>query len=236
MKPQRLKYWRDFGSRWGIHAIEQSAQSMAFECEGLPDRSEARRQGLRARCVVTAPHAPRAPPRRRMTILRAGGAPGHRGDEPMLHSGQRRARGFRRRIAAQWNGRDRVRHRVRAQHALEEALGARRVAPLLPQDVEFRTLRVDGAPQQGPLVEVPRATGLAARRFDPAGKARAKRVALATPRRVAHRPPGVTLRSSRNASMSRRLSRKRKSPRTASRMNGAERRGPGAGGRETGNG
>ncbi|AKM33484.1 hypothetical protein AB870_25225 (plasmid) [Pandoraea faecigallinarum] len=58
-------------------------------------------------------------------------------------------------------------------------------------------MRVDGAPQQvgftaqayKHLVEVPRATGLAACRFDPMSKARAKLVAPAADRLVADYHP-----------------------------------------------
>ena len=108
----------------------------------------------------------------------------------MLHSGQLRELGFRRRNAAQLLSHPLVRRRVRAQHALEEPFGGRLVAPRLQQEVKFRAMLIDGAPQQvgftpqaeAPLIEMPRPTGLAARRFDPVGTARAKLVAPAADR------------------------------------------------------
>ncbi len=116
-------------------------------------------------------------------------------DEHVLHVDQFRDVGFRRRIAAQLIGDDLAWHRVRAQHTLEETFGGGLVAPLLQQDVEFDAVLVDCTPQQvrfatqgdEHLIEVPRATRLAARRFHPMGKARAELLAPAANRLVADR-------------------------------------------------
>ncbi|KVV21053.1 hypothetical protein WK79_18630 [Burkholderia ubonensis] len=177
-----------------VFAIERSAQQMSFQCEMLPDRTEARQEGLRALRVAKASHAPLALPCGLMAVLCSVVDTGRSLDEHMLHVEQLRDIGFRHRIAAQLIGDDLAWHRVRAQHTLEETFGGGLVAPLLQQDIEFDAMLVDCTPQQvrlatqgdEHLVEVPRATWLAARRFHPMGKACAELVAPAANRLVAN--------------------------------------------------
>ena len=130
-----------------------------------------------------------------MTILCTFVDTGRSLDEHVLHVDQLRDVGFRRRITAQLIGDDLAWHQVRAQLRLEETFRRGFVTPLLQQDVEFDAVLVNCTPQQirfatqgdEHLVEVPRATRLAARRFHPMGKARAELLAPAAIRLVADR-------------------------------------------------
>src|SRR5260370_13765809 len=152
---------------------------MPLEREMLPYRPEAGEKFLSAFRVAKATHAPLAFACRLMAVLRAVVEPSRSFDEHVLHLRKLRDLGFCRRIAAQLIGDDLARHRARPQHTLEEALGGRLVAPLLHQDVEFDAMLVDRTPQQvwfaaqcdEHLVEVPRVTRLASRRFHPMRKA-----------------------------------------------------------------
>src|SRR5882762_2660535 len=167
---------------------------MPLKREMLPDRPEAREKCLCAFRVSKAAHSPLAFARRLMAVLCAVVQPSCSFDEHVLYVRKLRDLGFCRRIAAQLIGDDLARYRARTQHALEEAYRGGLVAPLLHQDVEFGAMLVDRTPQQvrfasqrdEHLVEVPRATRLASRRFHPVSKALTELVAPALDRLVRH--------------------------------------------------
>jgi len=71
---------------------------------------------------------------------------GCRFDKHVLYARRLWNLSFGGRIATQFIGKDLARHRVRAQHTLEEALGRGLIAPLLQQDVEFGAVLVHCAP------------------------------------------------------------------------------------------
>ncbi|KVN33752.1 hypothetical protein WJ63_04255 [Burkholderia pyrrocinia] len=150
-------------------AIERSPQQMSFQCEVMPDRTEARQEGLRALQVAKASHAALALPRGLMAVLCSVVDTGRSLDHQMLHVDPLRDVGFRRRIATQLIGDDLAWHRVGAQRTLEETSGGDLVTSLLQQDAEFDAVLVDCAPRQvrfatqsdEHLIEVPRATRLA---------------------------------------------------------------------------
>src|SRR5471032_523599 len=116
---------------------------MPLESEMLPDRPEAQEKFLRAFPVPKAAHATLALACWLMAVLGSIIQSGCSFDEHVLHIRKFQDLGFCRRIAAQLIGDDLEGHRVRAQHALEEALGGRLVSPLLHQDVKFRALLVN---------------------------------------------------------------------------------------------
>src|SRR5882757_5822569 len=160
----------------------------------LPDRPEAREKFLCAFRVAKATHATLAFAGRLVAVLGPVIEPGGSFDEHVLHVRKLWDLSLGCRVAAQLIGDDLARNRARAQHTLEEAFGGGLVAPLLHQDVEFGAMLVDRTPQQvrfatqsdEHLVEVPRATRLASRRFDPVSEALTKLVAPASDRLVCH--------------------------------------------------
>src|ERR1700692_3523194 len=167
---------------------------MPLEREVLPDRPEAREKFLCAFRVAKAAHATLAFARWLVAVLCAVVQSRGRCDEHVLHVCKFRDLRFCRRIAAQLIGDDLARYRAQAQHTLEETFGRGFVAPLLYQDVEFGAMLVDRTPQQvrfatqrdEHLVEVPCATRLASRRFDPVSEALAKLIAPASDCLVCH--------------------------------------------------
>src|SRR5476651_390191 len=167
---------------------------MPLECEMLPDRSQAREKFLCAFRIAKAAHASLAFARRLVAVLCAVVQSSCGFDEYVLHVRELRDLGFCRRIAAQLIGNDLAWHRVRAQHTLEEAFGGGLVSPLLHQDVELGAMLVHRTPQQvrfAPqgdehLIEVPGATRLASRCFDPVSEALAKLVAPTSDRLICH--------------------------------------------------
>src|SRR6266403_2987 len=107
---------------------------MPLEREVLPDQSEARQECLRALRITKAAHATLAFACRLVAVFSSVVPSGCRFDKHVLYARQLWNLSFGRRIAAQLIGDDLMRHRVRAQHTLDEAFGSGRVAPLLQQD------------------------------------------------------------------------------------------------------
>ncbi len=143
-------------------------------------------------------------------------------DENVLHLRKFRDLGFCGRIAAQLIGDDLAGHRVRAQHALEEAFGGGLLAPLLHQDVEFDAMLVHRTPEQ---LGSPRSeTNISSRCHMLPGLHRDAFTPLAKPLpNLSHQHRIVsyvtmTPRWKSNSSMSRKLSWKRKYQRTAQLM------------------
>jgi hypothetical protein len=167
---------------------------MPLEREMLLDRPEAREKFLCTFRDAKAAHATLAFAGRLVAVLCAVIQSGCSFDEHVPHVRTFSDLGFCRRIAAKLIGDDLARHRTRAQHTLEEALGGGLVAPLLHGDVEFRAMLVHRTPQevrfatQGDehLVKVPCPTRLVSRCFHPVGKALAKLVAPASDRLIFH--------------------------------------------------
>jgi hypothetical protein len=156
---------------------------MALELEVLPDRAEARQEGLRALGQPEAAHAALAFTRGLMAIFGAIVHARAGFDEHVPDVGELGVFGLCRRIAAQLVGDDPARSvGTRGEYVFEETLRGSLVATLLQQDVELGTVLIDGAPQHVWLaaqrhehfVEVPRAAWLAASRLDAMREARAK--------------------------------------------------------------
>lgn len=111
-----------FEARDDLFAIERSAQQMPLEREVLPDRPEARQEGLGARGQTETSHAALAFPRGLVAVF---GTVVHAGtglDEHVLHTRQLRELRFGGRVTAQLVGDDLFRCLVTGRpHPLEEA-------------------------------------------------------------------------------------------------------------------
>jgi hypothetical protein len=120
---------------------------MALEREVLPDRAEARQEGLRALGPSEAAHAALTFMRGLMTIFGAIVHARAGFDEYVPDVGEPGDFGLCRWIAAQLVGDDPVRPvGTRGEYVFEEMLCGSLVATLLQQDVELGPVLIDGAP------------------------------------------------------------------------------------------
>ncbi|CAB3809440.1 hypothetical protein LMG28688_06993 [Paraburkholderia caffeinitolerans] len=105
---------------------------MSLEREVLPDRTEARKESLRALTIAEATHASLAFARRLMTVFGPVVQPRTGFDECVPDVGELGNLGFRRRIAAQLVGHDLARcFSTRGKHPLEKSFGCSLVTALL---------------------------------------------------------------------------------------------------------
>ena len=129
-----------------LFAEERRTQKMTLEREVLPDRAEARHEGLSPVRLAEAVHSSLTFARRLMAIL---GPIVHAScglDEHVFDVRQFGDIGFRCRVAAKLIGDDLARHRARTKHVFEEPFGSSLVPAFLHQDVQFGAMLISSAP------------------------------------------------------------------------------------------